>query len=172
MGAPTQLDAPFSFQVMDMKILALDQSTKHTGWSFWNDKQLIQYGVIDADEDEPVYDRMRYMGKRLTLLIRKLKPDHIVIEQVQFQSNYKVYSQLSQLQGVIIQILFERDKPFTLVEPTKWRSHLNIKGNKREVVKAAAIQMVDDRYDVKVSEDIAEAIGIGLWAIDNVEEIV
>ena len=153
-----------------MNILALDQSTKHTGWSFWVDKSLIKYGVIDADEREPAYVRMKYMGKQIKNLIRRCKPDHVVIEQVQFQRNYKVYSQLSQLQGVIMQILFEKEIDFTLVEPTKWRSFGGIKNRKRDETKEAAIQAVKDKYFVEVSEDTAEAIGIGLWAIENVED--
>ncbi|MGN1341583.1 MAG: crossover junction endodeoxyribonuclease RuvC [Oscillospiraceae bacterium] len=153
-----------------MNILALDQSTKHTGWSFWVDKSLIKYGVIDVDEQAPAYVRMKYMGKQIKNLIRRCKPDHVVIEQVQFQRNYKVYSQLSQLQGVIMQILFEKDIAFTLVEPTKWRAFDGIKNRKREETKEAAIQAVKDKYYIEVSEDTAEAIGIGLWAIENVED--
>lgn len=69
-----------------------------------------------------------------------------------------------------MQILFEKDIGFTLVEPTKWRAFDGIKNRKREETKEAAIQAVKDRYYIEVSEDTAEAIGIGLWAIENVED--
>ncbi len=153
-----------------MRILALDQSTKHTGWSLWQNKGLLKYGVLDTDEKASPFIRMQDMGKQISNLIRRAKPDHVVIEQVQFQRNYKVYSQLSQLQGVIMQILFERNIAFTLVEPTRWRAFDGIKNRRREETKAAAIQAVKDRFYIEVSEDTAEAIGIGLWAIENVED--
>lgn len=153
-----------------MKILALDQSTKHTGWSYWEDKDLIKYGVINTNEDDPAFVRMAEMGTEIDKLVRKLKPEHVVFEQVQFQRNYKVYSQLSQLQGIIMRILFVKKTPFTLVEPTKWRAFDGIKSRKREDTKAEAIQTVKNKYFIDVSEDTAEAIGIGLWAIENVED--
>lgn len=150
-----------------MKILALDQSTKHTGWSLWIDEQLIDYGVIDVDDNIPATERMKIMGEKVAAIIDKRNPKHVVIEQVQFQRNYKVYSQLSQLQGVLFQILFERKINFTLVEPTKWRSCVGVKGRNRGEQKAAAIQAVYDKYEVKVTDDIADSIGIGLWAAKN-----
>ncbi len=153
-----------------MKILALDQSTKHTGWSYWDNKRLLKYGVIDTQESDAAFVRMAQMGSEIDKLVRRFKPNHVVIEQVQFQHNYKVYSQLSQLQGIIMRILFEKNIAFTLVEPTKWRAFDGIKNRKREETKAAAIQAVKDKYYIDVSEDIAEAIGIGLWAIENVED--
>ena len=153
-----------------MKILALDQSTKHTGWSYWDNKRLLKYGVIDTQESDVAFVRMAQMGSEIDKLVRRFKPNHVVIEQVQFQHNYKVYSQLSQLQGIIMRILFEKNIAFTLVEPTKWRAFDGIKNRKREETKAAAIQAVKDKYYIDVSEDIAEAIGIGLWAIENVED--
>lgn len=153
-----------------MKILALDQSTKHTGWSYWDNKRLLKYGVIDMQESDAAFVRMAQMGSEIDKLVRRFKPNHVVIEQVQFQHNYKVYSQLSQLQGIIMRILFEKNIAFTLVEPTKWRAFDGIKNRKREETKAAAIQAVKDKYYIDVSEDIAEAIGIGLWAIENVED--
>lgn len=146
----------------------MDQSTKHTGWSFWIDENLINYGVIDVDEDDPAFERMKNMSREIAALINKKRPDYVVIEQVQFQRNYKVYSQLSQLQGVIIQLLFERNIPFTLVEPTKWRAYDGIKGAKRKEQKEAAIQTIYNKYNIMVTEDTAEAIGIGLWAVNNI----
>lgn len=153
-----------------MKILALDQSTKHTGWALWINNQLTDYGVIDAPDELSPYERMKYMGDCIAKIIDKRNPKFIVIEQVQFQRNYKTYSQLSQLQGVLFHILFERGKEFTLVEPTKWRAYVGIKGRNRQEQKASAIQAVYDKYEVEVTDDIADAIGIGLWAIDNVKE--
>lgn len=152
-----------------MKILALDQSTKHTGWSLWINGELIDYGVIDVDEGYDSITRMRIMGEKIAAIIDRRNPRYVVIEQVQFQRNYKVYSQLSQLQGVLFHILFERKIEFTLVEPTKWRSFSKIKGKNREEQKAAAIQAVYEKYDVKVTDDIADAIGIGLWAVGTIK---
>lgn len=147
-----------------MKIIGLDQSTKLTGWSLWQDKQLVEHGVltVKVKENLPLV-RMEEMYNLLKELTNKHKPDFVVLEAVQFQNNFNTYGQLSQLQGVIFPLLFERDIGFVICEPTKWRSFFSIKGRKRAEYKEAAIQMVKDKWDVDATEDEAEAILIGCW---------
>lgn len=151
-----------------MKIICLDQSTKVTGYSIWKNKELHSYGTLDADpkEKNPM-ERMYQMYFKIKELIDDIKPDFVVIEGVQFQNNYKTYSQLSQLQGIILSILFERDLQFIFLEPTAWKAFCKIKGRKRIEQKANTIQMVKDKFGLELSEDICDAIGIGLWTINN-----
>lgn len=154
------------------KILCLDQSTKITGWSFWQETQLKDYGLLNSNikENNPIL-RMKMMSSFLEKLIDNLNPDYVVIEHVQFQNNFRTYGQLSQLQGVIFNILFERNIGFCLIEPTAWRAYSNIKGRKRVEQKANTIQMVKNKFNITVTEDEADSIGIGLWAIDHCLEI-
>lgn len=107
------------------------------------------------------------MYDNIVELINTTQLDFIVLEDVQFQNNYATFQQLSQLQGVIISILFERNIGFQFVQPTKWKSYCNIKGKKRIEQKANTIQMVKSKYNLDVSEDEADAIGIGVWASNN-----
>ena len=111
---------------------------------------------------------MNVMSGLIKDLIEIENPDYICLEQVQFQNNYRVYSQLSQMQGVIFTILFERKLPFTLIEPTAWKSFSHIKGKKRAEQKESTIQMVRDRFGIEATEDEADAIGIGIWAVNNI----
>jgi len=156
--------------VKDIKILAIDQSTKCTGWSLWKDEELSDYGLLESDKTEknPI-ERMQQMYFMIKDLIINRKPDYVVIESVQFQSNYRTYSQLSQMQGIIFSILFELDIGFNIIEATAWRKFCNIQGRKRIEQKASTIQMVRDRFVLNVGEDIADAIGIGCWAVNNIK---
>lgn len=156
-------------EVKNIKILAIDQSTKITGYSIWEDKKLINYGIIEVDQNEknPI-ERMCQMYFLIKNLIDEIEPEFVTIEGIQFQRNYSTYSLLSQLQGLIFSILFERDMAFLLVEPTKWKSFCKIKGRKRIEQKANTIQMVKDKFNIEVSEDIADAIGIGLYTVNKI----
>jgi Holliday junction resolvasome RuvABC endonuclease subunit len=102
-------------------------------------------------------------------LIKQTKPDYIVFENVQFQNNYGTFQQLSQLQGVIMAYLFETDIGFIIIEPSAWKSCCGIKGRKREEQKKNTQIYVKDKYGFDVSEDEADAIGIGTWAIKNIK---
>ena len=148
--------------------MALDQSTKITGYSVWENNNLVDYGVLEANtkEKNPV-ERMYQMYFLVKDLINKLQPNFVSIEGVQFQNNFATYGKLSQVQGIIISILFNINVPFIIVEPSVWKSFCGIKGRKRVEQKANTIVMVKDKFDIEVSEDIADAIGIGYYTVNK-----
>lgn len=152
------------------KILALDQATKVSGYSVFNNKNLDTYGLLKVNEKEknPI-ERMKEMNDKIIALIDGVKPDYIVFENVQFQNNYGTFQQLSQLQGVIMAFLFCKNIGFTVIEPSAWKSFCGIKGRKRIEQKANTQKFVKEKYKLDVSEDEADAIGIGYWAIHNLK---
>lgn len=156
-----------------IKILCLDQSTKLSGYSLWNfnKKSLLRYGCVKSDTNEKnPLERMKNMYCEIKKLIDIYKPDYVVLENTQFQQNFSTYAQLSQLQGVLFTILFERDINFCLVQPTKWKSYCGVKGKKRAEQKANTIQIIQQKYNLsKLTEDEADAIGMGLWAVNNLK---
>jgi crossover junction endodeoxyribonuclease RuvC len=151
-------------------ILNLDQSTKITGYSIFKDNNLDTYGLLKANDNEtnPI-ERMKEMNDKIIALINDVNPNYIVFEQVQFQNNYGTFQQLSQLQGIIMAYLFKINIGFNLIEPTAWKSYCGIKGRKRVEQKFNTQKFVKERYGVDVSEDEADAIGIGYWAINNLK---
>lgn len=152
------------------QILCLDQATKISGYSLWEDKKIIKYGILETNpkEKNPI-ERMKEMSEKLISLIDSISPSFIVFENVQFQQNYGTFQQLSQLQGVLMAHLFKTDIGFQIIEPSAWKSSCGIKGRKREEQKKNTQIFVKNRYGVEVSEDEADAIGIGTWAINNIK---
>lgn len=152
-------------------LLCLDQSTKATGYSVWENKNLVAYGVLKSNpkESNPI-ERMKEQYDLIKHLISVTNPDFVVFENVQYQNNFGTFQQLSQLQGVIMSQLFEKDIGFTIVESTAWKSYCSVRGRKRAEQKASAIQMVKDKFNIEVSEDEADSIGIGIWAVNNISE--
>ncbi len=153
-----------------IKILCLDQATKTSGYSVFENKKLITYGILQANENEknPI-ERMKQMQDRINELIDKIKPSFIVFEDIQFQQNYGTFKQLAQLQGILMAKLFKLDIGFQIIEPSAWKSFCGIKGRKREEQKKNTQAFVKSIYKVSVSEDEADAIGIGFWAINNIK---
>jgi Holliday junction resolvasome RuvABC endonuclease subunit len=158
------------FGVIIIKILCLDQATKTSGYSVFENKKLITYGILQANENEknPI-ERMKQMQDRINELIDKIKPSFIVFEDIQFQQNYGTFKQLAQLQGILMAKLFKLDIGFQIIEPSAWKSFCGIKGRKREEQKKNTQVFVKSIYKVSVSEDEADAIGIGFWAINNIK---
>lgn len=144
-----------------------------TGYSVFEDGVLCKHGVfkIKNCKAENSIERMRDMYEFAEKLIKSEHPDRIAIEGVQYQQNMRAYSTLSQLQGVLFGLFFSQDIGFLVVEPSAWRAHFRIANAKRNVLKERAIQIAGERYGVSMAEDEAEAVLIGQWMVDQVDEI-
>ena len=151
-----------------MKILSLDQSTKITGYSIFQDNGKLEYGILEVNDNKELFLRMYEMTEQIKNLIINNNVDFVIFENVQFQQSQKTFQILSQLQGAIIRLLFELSINFELVEPSKWKSYNKIQGQKRAEQKLNTIKMVKNIYGIDVSEDVADSIGILRWAIVNV----
>ncbi len=119
-------------------------------------------------KEENPYERLYYKYKSIKDLIDKIKPDFVVLEEVHFNRNFKTFRLLAQMQGMILGILMELDMGFTIIEPSTWRKFVGIKDRKREDQKKSAIARAKDIFVLDgLTDDEAEAILIGCWAIRN-----
>lgn len=153
-----------------MTLCCLDQSTKLTGYSVWEDGKLVKHGVIDASYITDKNERTAKMYKSIRNLIESVKPDYAVIEETQFQSNQKTYRTLAQLQGLIFAIFIDNGIGYMTVEPLMWKSHIGIKSRKREDQKRETMEYVSSRYNIDLqTDDESDSIAIGIWATENIE---
>lgn len=143
-----------------MKLIAFDQSTTATGWALTDQKtgELLEYGVIKPKPSDPTNDRIRYTIKRCMYLCDHHQVTFVFIEGIQIQHNPRVYEILAKLQGTLEICLEERNYFVNVVKASEWRKKVGIKSKKRAELKAEAIQMVKELYDLDVSEDEAEAV--------------
>lgn len=155
-----------------MKICCLDQSTKKTGYSVWENGKLKKFGTIQVDDTLTSINRACEMYEEIKNFIRQIKPDYVCIEGTQFQNNQKVFKLLSQMQGMVFALLVDLDIGFCIIEPSSWKSFAGIKSRKREDQKKETIEFVKKNYKVKEpTDDEADSIAIGHWAINNLTVI-
>lgn len=156
---------------MKIKTLAIDQATKLSGVSIWQDGELVKYSLLDTNPKKSTpLQRLELFRQKFEELIYDEKPDFVCMEDIQFQQNYKTYKQLAQLQGIILSIVFRLNIPFDIVSPSSWRSFLGIKGRGREECKRNTKAYVRRKLKIKCSEDEADSICIGLWCVGNYKE--
>ena len=153
-----------------MKILALDQASRKTGFSVGINGKLIDSGVICAKGEGD--DRICDMANKIKDKIIEVKPDKVYAEHIQLQSgNVSTYNMLARLQGMIIWISKELNIPLEIVPPVTWKASIGICKGKRQEQKAACIEYVESKYgiDLYESDDIADSIGILTYAMNNNE---
>lgn len=145
-----------------MQILSLDQATNKTGYALLENDKIITYGVFDVSKEKDVVIRISKIKKWLNEMLKKYKPDIVGMENVQYQANPLSHKILSELLGVLENNLYEKDIAYFIIEPSSWRSELQIKGRKREEQKANAQKYIYNNFDIEVDNDTADAICIGI----------
>ena len=151
------------------RILALDAATNVSGYAIFDDGDLVSYGTFKtADGDTEA--RINEFKKWLQTAIRTWEPDFVGIENIQLQSyngnqaQVLTFKTLAQLQGVILDTLFELCVDHDLVFSTEWRKYCNINTEKgRENKKKIAQEKVKLWYEQTCTQDEADAICIGKY---------
>ena len=158
-------------------ILALGASTKSTGYAIFDDLKLINYGCLTASSTD-VIKRIQKIIKELNeKVLSKYDIEKVIIEEVRPEiangvNNLRTHKVLMWLQAALEFLLHEK-YPKTKIEyvyPSEWRKACGIhtgRGVKRNSLKEADIDFVEQTYNIKVNDDEADAIGIGHAYINN-----
>ena len=155
------------------RVLALDAATGITGYSIYDDRVLVSYGTYKADATLPTDERINNVKKWLVAAIEEWEPDFVGIENIQLQkfgpnasqAQVKTFQVLANLQGVLIDTLFEASIDHDLVYSSEWRKYCGIsEGDQhRENKKKAAQEKVKLWYSQDCTQDEADAICIGKY---------
>ena len=155
------------------RILALDQATYVTGFSIFDDGKLIKYGVFETRLEDEI-SRDHKIKEWLISMIENWQPDYIGIEGVQFQEKSgtramgaTVFDTLARLQGILMETAYSYNIPFKVVHTATWRHHSGVKGKTRADRKKSMQLLVKQWYDIKVSDDCSDAIGIGKYIAET-----
>lgn len=159
------------------RILALDAATNVTGYSIYDDKILVSYGTYKADESLEATERINQVKHWLEVAIKEWTPDFVGLEHIQLQTfgaknspQVEMYRVLANLQGVLLDTLFEQNIECGLVYSSAWRKVCGVEASGRENKKKAAQDKVKLWYDIKCTQDEADAICIGKYFTLNIKE--
>lgn len=161
------------------RILALDQATHVTGWSIYDGQQLIRYGTFSTNQTDETA-RISTIKNWLISMIENWKPDFVAIEGIQFQDESSgnkmgitVFQGLARLQGVLMETCYAQKVDYTVCPTNTWRNHCGVKGRYRADKKRSMQLIAKKWYDISLSDDEADAVGIGKYAADlNKIEVV
>lgn len=155
------------------RILALDQSSHKTGYSIYDGKELISYGVYETQNGTQL-ERIVEVCDWLNSMINNWKPDLVAMEETQYNTTggvgHDVFKLLSQVMGAIMLTAARNKCDVDSVLIPTWRHYCGVKGNKRTDQKRSAQLLVKKWYDVTVTDDESDAICIGKYFADKYAE--
>ena len=162
-----------------MKILTLDQSTSCTGYSIFDNGELIEYGAIRPSK-KICEVNMHSMFLRVADLIDKVNPDKILIEDVylkmqkvynpktksfEWRFNVATHKVLSNLQGMLIAYFVLHQIEFEVIHPSTWQKIIKKKG---KVEKEDTKSFVNKKYSTNIKNDnVTDSIAIGLYYLSK-----
>ena len=149
------------------RVIAFDQATENFGLSIFDDNQLVFYSLYTFSGD--VVSRLTKIKKFITEIVLLLwQPDYVVMEDIQYQYGAVLtYKILAMLLGVIEVACNEVNVKYEVVSPNVWRKYAGTAGKSRREEKMLSVALVKEKYGVKVSDDVAEAILIGRYGAMN-----
>lgn len=155
------------------RVLAFDQATYMTGFSVFDDKVLVKYGTFETNlEDEIARDHK--IKEWFISMIKNWQPDYIGLEGIQLQEKggtramgVTVFEILARLQGILMCTAYEMNVPFKVVHTATWRNHCGVKGKTRVDRKKSMQILVKNWFDINVSDDCSDAIGIGKFVSET-----
>lgn len=172
---------------------SIDASTNSMAFAYFAHGKLEQYGKIKFFGND-IYDKIVDTSHKTQAFFKTLGGDldHIVIEQVIYLNSPKTAANLAMSHGALVaSAAMAGINHIASVSPMQWQ---NWAGNKRlttaekEEIRAAnpnrsaswyktqerlyrkqrTIKFVNDKYATKIDDDdVADAVAIGSWAIEN-----
>lgn len=149
------------------RVIAFDQATENFGLSIFDDNQLVFYSLYTFSGD--VVSRLTKIKKFITEIVLPIwQPDYVVMEDIQYQYGAVLtYKILAMLLGVIEVACNEANVKYEVVSPNVWRKYAGTAGKSRREEKMLSVAVVKEKYGVKVTDDVAEAILIGRYGAMN-----
>lgn len=148
---------------MSVKLITIDGSTKKSGVAYFCNGKYKTHHLLDYSKDDVMNSRFESMSKGLWTLLDMYKPNVIYMEETYVGRNPQTTKFLTRLQGVVYAWCVNHGCEFNTITPSKWRKQLNFKQNKenkRDKLKAQAIEYVTKNYEMNVTDDEADAICI------------
>jgi hypothetical protein len=179
------------------RICAIDASTNSLAYAVFDGKILKEVGKISF-EGKDIYKKVGDAARKTKAYFETvMSADAIVIEHTVFMNSPKTAADLALVQGALLGAAaicginnvgkvspitwqnfignkkISKDEKFFIRSKNPDKSESWHKSNEREIRKQRTVNFINIQYDKNIIDnDIADACGIGHWAINNWEKAV
>lgn len=171
---------------------SVDASTNSLAFAYFKNDQLEKYGKIKYFGND-IYEKIYDTAHKTEAFFKQFKElDHIIIEQPIYLNSPKTAANLSMSHGALVgSAALAGIKNMASVSPMQWQNWIGngrltikeksdirketlgkseswYKSQERLFRKQRTIKFVNDKFNIKVDDDdVADAIAIGAWTIEN-----
>jgi hypothetical protein len=179
-------------EIQPERICAIDASTNSLAYATFHNGHLKEVGKINF-EGKDIYEKVIDAGRKSKGLFEHIvNVDALVIEHTVFMNSPKTAADLALVQGALLGAAGQSGiRTIGKVAPITWQNFIGnkkiskdeklyiksqnpgksdswLKGYERELRKQRTINFINIQYDKAITDnDVADACGIGHWAIKN-----
>ncbi len=176
--------------------VSVDASTNSLAFAYFNYGELSRYGKIKFSGSS-IYEKLGDTVHKTMFLFKSLPATHMIIEKTIFANSPQVAANLALSQGALIGgAQLGGVQHVYGVAPMSWQSYIGTrllsadekqkirqsqpgksnswyKSQEREQRKQKTILTVNNKFNINLDDnDIADACGIGIFALENWERII
>lgn len=158
------------------RTMAIDQASHISGYAIFDDGKLVKYGTFCTNLSDET-ERISTIKAWLLSMIANWRPDYIGLEGIQYQDESSgnkmgitVFQTLARLQGVLMETCYSAQVPFEVCPTNTWRHACGVKGKSRADRKRSMQLLVKEWYDISISDDESDAIGIGHYLTTKINK--
>lgn len=148
-----------------MIVIAIDPGFDRCGYAvfkFENKPSLLDYGCISSQSKLSISQRIYFVTGKIEKIIRRYKPQTLIIESIFFSKNKKTVVAVAQTQGALMLTAARLKLSVEFLNPTTVKSTIVGYGNadKKQIKKMLALE-----YGLKLPgqlDDTIDAIAVGL----------
>ncbi len=143
-----------------MTILSIDSGIERTGYAIFKDKKYVTSALIKTSKSLTTENRLIEIYNKLIEVMKKYKPDVMILEQLLFFKNQKTFIRVAQAQGIVMLLAAENKIKVEFLTPLQIKQIVTGYGqaDKKSVQKMIRLTT----GIVLTQDDEADAVACGL----------
>ncbi|MFC1598428.1 crossover junction endodeoxyribonuclease RuvC [Patescibacteria group bacterium] len=158
-------------KIKNLNVLGVDPGLATTGYAFVKETKpeftVLEYGTISTPAKMDFSERLKNIHQDLDLLIKKLKPDVIVVENIYFAKNAKTALQVGQARGVILLTAILHKLPLYEFTPLQVKLAVCGYGQADKCQVQKMVKNILKLKEIPKPDDAADAIAIALTYLQS-----
>ena len=150
-------------QIINMLILGIDPGIAIVGWGLvevsGRTLRCVDYGTIKTSKESLKDERLKTIGFSLNLLLEKMKPDVIAVEQLFFAKNRKTAITVAEARGVILATSSGWGE-LTEITPLQVKQFIAFSGRADKLKVGQMVQKILKLKEMPRPDDAADALAI------------
>ena len=149
-----------------MIIMGIDPGYALLGWGVieqqGNTITSVDYGCIETTASMKHVDRLRHIHSELSILIKKLKPEEVAVEELFFAKNAKTAIKVGEARGVILLTVAQHNMHIAEYKPREVKQAITGYGGADKLQMQRMVKTLLRLNTIPTPDDTADALAVAI----------